>query len=100
MDPSYETVVDLSDLIWTLVVYLLHGAILFFHVSLACFLIGTGAHKALRPDADTRWLRRLGATGFGSPSAKLMGSIRIVLGLALFAPFAFGVSATIRSATL
>ena len=42
MDPSYETVVDVADLIWTFVVYALHGVIVFAHAGLACFLLGTG----------------------------------------------------------
>ncbi len=40
MDPGYETVVELQDLLWTLAAYLLHGTIVFLHAGLACFLLG------------------------------------------------------------
>jgi hypothetical protein len=90
MDPSYETVVDIRDLIWTLVVYLLHGGIAVAHASLACFLLGTGTHNLFRPDADGVWLRRFGVTGFGGSRTRLFGAVRIALGLLLLAPIAMG----------
>jgi hypothetical protein len=91
MDPSYETVVKTSDLLWTLYAYLAHGAIVFLHVSLACFLIGTGLHDVLRPERAGRWLRRLGAMGGIDQGARAFGALRIALGLLLFAPLALGV---------
>ncbi len=80
MDPGYETVVELQDLLWTLAAYLLHGTIVFLHAGLACFLLGTGLHDLLLPGLDGKWLRRLGASPVGSPDASPLGAIRITLG--------------------
>ena len=88
MDPGYETIVDLSDLIWTLAVYVLHGVIVFLHMSLAAFLLGTGTHNLLLPQRDGIWLRRLGATGIGGSRRRVFGAVRIALGLLLLAPVA------------
>ena len=90
MDPGYETVVDVMDLIWTLAVYLLHGGVVFVQASLACFLLATGAHGLLFPRSDGPWLRRLGATGSASPRGRGLGALRIGLGLLLFAPLGVG----------
>ena len=90
MDPSYETVVDVRDLIWTLAAYVLHGGIVVLHASLACFLLGTGTHNLLLPRLDGAWLRRLGATGIGGPRTRVFGAVRIALGLLLLAPIAVG----------
>lgn len=90
MDPSYETVVDIRDLIWTFSVYVLHGVIVFLHASLACFLLGTGTQNLLLPRRDGVWLRRLGATGIGGPRTRVFGTVRIALGLLLLAPVAMG----------
>jgi hypothetical protein len=90
MDPSYETVVDVSDLIWTFAVYALHAGIVFLHASLACFLLGTGMHNLLLPHRDGLWLRRLGAIGGGGPRTRVFGAVRIALGLLLLAPIAVG----------
>jgi hypothetical protein len=90
MDPGYETVVDVMDLVWTLAVYAIHGFVVFVHASLACFLLGTGAHALLRPDRVGTGLRRLGVTGVGAPGARVFGAVRVLLGLLLFAPLAVG----------
>ena len=90
MDPSYETIIDTKNLIWTMAVYLLHGGMFFLQTSLACFLLGTGAHNLLRPDLDRRWLRRLGAIEIGGPRTRLLGGVRIALGLLMLAPVAVG----------
>ena len=90
MDPSYETIVDVMGLLWTLFAYLTHGVIVFLHVGLACFLLATGAHDTLRPDRASTWLRRLGAVGGAESSARIFGVLRLVLGLLLFAPLAVG----------
>ena len=90
MDPSYETIVETQNLIWTLAVYLLHGGIAFVQTSLACFLLATGAHNLLMPDLDRPWLRRLGSIGIGGPKTRILGGARIAIGLALFAPIAIG----------
>jgi hypothetical protein len=90
MDSGYVTVVDVWDLIWTLVVYLVHGALVVAQAGLACFLLGTGAANLLTPERDTIWLRRLGVTGIGSPRARLLGALRIGLGLLLLAPLVLG----------
>jgi hypothetical protein len=90
MDPSYENVVDVMGLLWTMAAYLVHGVIAIVHVSLACFLIGTGAHDLARPDRAGRWLRRLGAVAGAMPRVRAFGALRLVLGLLLFAPLAVG----------
>jgi len=90
MDPSYESVIDTENLIWTMLVYLLHGGIVFFHASLAGFLLGTGLFGTLAPDLDRSWLRALGATSIGEPNARLLGGIRLALGLVLLLPLALG----------
>jgi hypothetical protein len=90
MDPNYETVVEVAGLVWTLVAYLLHGVIVVVHASLACFLLGTGAHNLLFPDLDGVWLRRLGASGIGTPPTRVFGAIRVALGLLLLAPLLVG----------
>jgi hypothetical protein len=89
MDPGYETVLDVRELIWTLAVYVLHGVIMFLQAGLAGFLLGTGAHNLLLPRRDGVWLRRLGATGIGGgPRRRMFGAVRIALGLLLLAPIA------------
>lgn len=86
MDPGYETVVDVTDLIWTLAVYVLHVVLVFFQVSLGCFLLGTGGHGLFCPRSDAPWLRRLGVTAIGGSRVRGLGALRIGLGLLLFAP--------------
>jgi hypothetical protein len=88
MDPSYETVVDTAGLVWTLLAYLTHGAVVVVHTSLACFLLGTGARDVLRPDRAGAWLHRLGVLGGATPHARAFGALRIVLGLLLLTPLA------------
>jgi hypothetical protein len=88
MDPGYETIVDTQNLIWTMVVYLLHGAIVFFQASLACFLLATGAHNLLKPDLDRPWLRRLGTIIPEGSRTRLSGGIRVVFGLLMLTPIA------------
>jgi len=91
MDPGYETVVDVMDLVWTLAVYGLHGLMVFVQASLACFLVATGLHGLLVPRLDAPWLRRLGVAGIGAPEARAFGATRLALGVLLFAPFLAGV---------
>ena len=90
MDPNYETIIDTENLIWTLAVYLLHAGLVFLHASLACFLLGTGAHNLLMPNFDRGWLRRIGAIEIGAPRTRLFGGVRIVLGLMMLAPISVG----------
>jgi hypothetical protein len=90
MDPSYETVIDTENLIWTMLVYLLHGAILFFHASVSGFLLATGSLGIFAPDLDRGWLRRLGATSIGQSNTRMLGAIRLFLGLTLLAPLVLG----------
>ena len=90
MDPSYETVVEVSGLLWTMVAYLIHGAVVFAQVSLACFLVASGAHGMLGADRDGVWLRRLGATAVGEPNARVSGALRMLLGGSMFAPLVLG----------
>jgi len=100
MDPGYETIVEMKNLIWTMAVYLLHAGIAFLQTSLACFLLGTGAHGLLMPDLDRGWLRKLGAVEIGGPSTRLFGGIRIAFGLLMLAPIAVGTPAGLSLVTL
>ena len=93
MDPNYETIIETKNLIWPMVVYMLHGGIVFLQTSLACFLLGTGAHNLLMPDLDRGWLRKLGASEIGGPRTRLLGGIRIAFGLMMLAPIAVGAPA-------
>lgn len=90
MDPSYENVVEISGLLWTMVAYLIHGVVVFAHVSLACFLVASGAHGLLRADSAGVLLRRLGAIGGTGPRPRFFGALRILLGGLLLAPLALG----------
>ena len=90
MDPSYETILDTENLIWTMLVYLLHGAIVFFHASVAGFLLVTGSLGLFAPDFDRVWLRRLGAISIGLSNTRRLGAVRTLLGLALLAPLVLG----------
>ncbi len=90
MAPGYETIIETENLIWTLAVYLLHGAIVLLQSSLACFLLATGTQSLLIPDLDRGWLRKLGAIEIGRPSARLFGAIRVAFGLLMMAPLAVG----------
>lgn len=100
MDPNYETIIETKNLIWTMVVYLLHGGIVFFQTSLACFLLGTGVQHLLMPDLDRDWLRMLGAFGSSGPRTRLFGGVRIVLGLLMLAPIAVGAPTVVSLAAL
>jgi len=88
MDPSYETIIDTQNLIWTLIVYLLHGGMVFLQTSLACFLLGTGAFNLFAPDLDQGWLRRLGMIIPGGSRTRLSGGLRVAFGLMMLAPLA------------
>ncbi|MCP3985103.1 MAG: hypothetical protein GY723_11990 [bacterium] len=70
MDPSYETVVDTTNLLWTVLVYGLHAAIAFFHAALSCYLLASGAH--------------------GLFLHHRAGALRLLLGLLLLAPLMWG----------
>ncbi len=100
MDPSYETVIDTENLIWTMLVYLLHGGIVFFHASVAGFLLATGGLGLFAPDLDRGWLRRLGAISVGQPDTRMLGAIRLALGLALLTPLVFGAPMAVSLAAL
>ncbi len=90
MEPSYETIIETENLIWTMAVYLLHGGVVFLQTSLACFLLGTGAQNLLVPDLDRSWLRKLGGIVIRGPRTRLSGGIRVVFGLLMLAPIAIG----------
>jgi len=95
MDPSYETIIDTQNLIWTMLVYLLHGGIVFLQTSLACFLLGTGTHNLLAPDLDRGWLHKLGTIIPGGSRTRLAGGIRVAFGLMMLAPLALGSPASV-----
>jgi hypothetical protein len=90
MDPSYETIVETKNLVWTMLVYLLHAGIVILHTSLAVFLLATGGHNLLMPELDRSWLRRLGSIGIGRPGTRAFGALRMGLGLLMLAPIAIG----------
>jgi hypothetical protein len=90
MEPNYETIIDTQNLIWTMAVYLLHGGLVLLQASLACFLLGTGAHNLLMPNVDRGWLRKLGSIEIGGSSTRTFGAARITLGLLMLAPLAIG----------
>ena len=90
MDPSYETVIDFSNLVWTLLVYALHGAIAVFHTALACYLVASGIHGLFLPNQGGPWIRRLGVVETGATHTRHFGALRLLLGLLLFAPFLLG----------
>ncbi|MBW2245081.1 MAG: hypothetical protein JRH01_24135 [Deltaproteobacteria bacterium] len=95
MDPSYETVIDITNLVWTLLVYGLHGAIAFFHAALACYLLASGVHGLFLPEVDGAWIRRLGVADIGAARARHFGALRLLLGLLLFAPLLLGAPAMV-----
>ena len=82
MDPTYLNIVDTEGLVWTLVAYLVHVLIVIVQVGLACFLLGTGIYGVASPSGPGVGWRRLGAV----PTGTAFGSMRIALGLLLFAP--------------
>ena len=90
MDPNYETILDTENLIWTMLVYLLHGSMVFFHASVSGFLLVTGSLGLFAPDFDRIWLHRLGAISVGQPNTRILGAVRLVLGLLLLAPLVLG----------
>ena len=90
MDPNYETIIEMKNLIWTMVVYLLHTGIVVLQMGLACFLLASGGHDLLTPDLDRSWIRKLGAVEIGGPRTRMFGGIRIAFGLLMLAPIAVG----------
>ena len=90
INPNYEMIIETKNLVWTLLVYLLHGGIVFLQASLACFMLATGAHNLLAPDLDRGWLRKLGSIEIGGPRTRLFGGLRFGLGLLMFAPIVLG----------
>ena len=93
MDPSYQTVVDTADLVWTLVAYGVHAVSFAAQAGLSGFLLISGAHALLRPEGASSWLRRLGVTASAETTRLRLGALRVTLGLVLLAPIALGVSA-------
>ena len=91
MDLGYENIVDRSIVVWLVLAYLIHLAMVFAQAGLALFLIVSGAHGLLPPDRYTWPLRRLGKAWIGAPHARLYGGIGIVLGVLLLLPFLLGV---------
>ncbi|MCP5055161.1 MAG: hypothetical protein GY937_00375 [bacterium] len=95
MDPGYETVVDASNLVWTLLVYGLHGAVGVLHTALACCLVAGGILDFFFPGQGGRWIRRLGAVEMDAERTRRFGALRLLLGLLLFAPFLLGAPAMV-----
>ena len=78
MDLGYENIVDRSIVVWLVLAYLIHLAMVFAQAGLALFLIASGAHGLLPPGRNTWLLRRLGKARIGAPHARLYGGIGIV----------------------
>ena len=86
---SYETVLEMGELVWIGIGYGLHGLALGVELLLALFLLVTGILAVVQPEPGERqeqlWWR-LGATRIGTPDARGCGFLRIVLGAQLLAP--------------
>ena len=85
-EPSYEMVLEPGNLVWTMVGYGAHGAMLGMQVFLALFLLIGGLLVLVRPDSAPQWMRRLGATRVGTPDARGIGFLKVVLGVLLLLP--------------
>ena len=84
--PNYETVLEPGNLVWTMVGYGAHGAMLGLQVFLALFLLGTGFLAFLPPLQSSTLARRLGATRLGTVDARGLGFLRMLLGVLLLLP--------------
>jgi hypothetical protein len=73
MEPSYETVVDPSTMIFTLGAYLLHGVFAAAQVLVALYLLGTAARSLVAGAGD-----------------RLQSGLGLVAGVALIAPVVAG----------
>jgi hypothetical protein len=58
MDPSYQTVVDPADLVFTLIAYAIHGLFAASQIALAGLLLYSGTHALLKTDGASIWSRR------------------------------------------
>ena len=90
METQYEPIIEIGELIWVGVVYMIHASVLAMHTGLASFLLATGAHQLFAPSADGPWLRKLGFTPGEGPQTRRIAFARIGLGVMLLAPFAIG----------
>ncbi len=78
VDHGYVNVMETGELAYVMLVYVLHGAIVFAQASLACFLLVTGIKLALAPSASRAW-----------------GALRVALSMMLLAPVAVGAHASV-----
>ncbi len=93
MDPGYQNVMDLSNVLPVALALGIHVAMVFVQASLAVFLIGSGAHSLFLGDRETpTLLRRLGATRIAGPGARRHGASRAGLSILLGLPLLVGVS--------
>ena len=83
---GYETVVDSSELVWTMIGYVTHATMLGLQLFLALFLLISGAVGFVRPRSESAIFRRLGATHLGSSDARSFGFLRMVLGALMLLP--------------
>jgi hypothetical protein len=106
VDSGYESVIDTSNLIWTLLAMLIHGAIVLLQLGLGLFLAATGIQNLFFSESDTPWLRRLGAVPIVAAATVRIGSFRLGLAALLFlplitgAPFAFSFAACLGALVL
>ncbi len=91
MDPSYVNVMETADLAYVMVVYLLHGALIFVQASLIVFLLATGFLELRR--------RAPGVTPLPAASRLLLGSL-LAAPLALSAPVGVSIAAAVLALAL
>ena len=92
MDPGYESVIDTSNLVWTLVAMLIHGAIVAAQVGLCLYLAATAIHNLFFATSDAPWLRRLGAIRIVAEASRRIGTMRLMLAVLLLLPLFAGAS--------
>ena len=90
MEPGYETVIDLSTIVWTLSAMLIHGVMATAQLGLCALLVASGLLAWFAPEFDRPWLRRLGFAGALTPRSGFWAAARVVLGAALLLPLAVG----------
>ncbi len=95
VDPGYETIIDSSELAWTVGLYILHGIVAGLQVALACYLLGTGLRDLLLPHLDGPWIRKLGAIPANGARSRALGALRVLVGAFLLTPAAVGAPATV-----
>jgi hypothetical protein len=93
IDPGYQNVMDFSNVLPSALAFGIHVAMVFVQLSLAVFLIGSGAHGLFAGDRGTPMLlRRLGVARIAGSEARRHGAVRVGLGILLGLPLLAGAS--------